>query len=105
MLPYLLAPFTVPPNLRTPFVIDPRLLDILVCPDTHQPVTIADARLVERLNAKIAAGSANSVGGQLVDESIEGGLLREDGRVLYPIRDEIPIMLIDQAIELDDTTD
>jgi len=105
MFPYLVALFTVPSNLRPHPVIDPRLLEILVCPDTHQPVSEADESLVERVNASITAGSAHCVGGKPTTESIDGGLVRKDGRVLYPIRDEIPIMLVDQAIELDDTTD
>ncbi len=33
-------------------------------------------------------------------EKIDGGLVREDGKCLYPIRGNIPIMLIDEAIPL-----
>lgn len=92
-------------HLKRGRVIDPQLLEILVCPDTHQPVKLADDSLVERVNASIEAGTAIGPGGAPVTERIEGGLVREDGRVLYPIRDEIPIMLIDEAIELDDKMD
>ena len=35
-------------------------------------------------------------------EQIEAGLVREDGRILYPVRDDIPVMLIDEAIPLED---
>jgi uncharacterized protein YbaR (Trm112 family) len=37
-------------------------------------------------------------GGQSVTEAIDGGLLRNDGTVVYPIRDQIPIMLIEEGI-------
>ena len=77
------------------------LLRILVCPDTKQPLKPAPAALVERLNARIARGVLKNRGGQLVQEALEGGLLREDGRFLYPIRHEIPVMLIDEAISLE----
>jgi uncharacterized protein YbaR (Trm112 family) len=40
-------------------------------------------------------------GGSAVAESIEAGLVREDGRILYPVRDGIPVMLIDEAFPLD----
>jgi uncharacterized protein YbaR (Trm112 family) len=82
-------------------MIDRELLDILVCPETKQPVRLADTDLVARINASIAAGGVNNRGGDSVVEAISGGLVREDGKLLYPIRDDIPIMLIDEAIFLD----
>ncbi len=79
-------------------LIDPELLNILVCPQTHQPVALADEALVRRVNENIAAGTARNGEGRAIEEPVDGGLVREDGRVLYPIRDELPIMLIDEAI-------
>lgn len=80
--------------------IDPQLLDILVCPDSKQPVAMAGAEVLERLNAAISAGSAVTLGGEAVADAVAEGLLREDGRILYPIRDGIPIMLIDESIDV-----
>ena len=80
--------------------IDPQLLDILVCPDSKQPVAMAGAEVLERLNAAVAAGSAVTLGGAAVADAVAEGLLREDGRILYPIRDGIPIMLIDESIDV-----
>jgi len=76
------------------------LLDILVCPETKQPVRLADAGLLERLNAAIAQGKARSHDGRPVTQPVQEGLVREDGLVLYPVRDDIPIMLIDESIPL-----
>lgn len=81
-------------------MIDPELLDILACPETKAPVQLAPAELVERINAAIAAGRLTNRGGETLTEPIDGGLVREDGKVLYPIRDEIPVMLIEEAIAL-----
>jgi uncharacterized protein YbaR (Trm112 family) len=83
-------------------MIDRELLEILVCPETKQPVRLADSAVVDRINAAIAGGGVTNRGGDAVTESISGGLVREDGKLLYPIRDDIPIMLIDEAIFLKD---
>ena len=56
--------------------IDPRLLEILVCPLTKGPLRY-DATAQE--------------------------LISDQARLAYPIRDGIPIMLIDEARNLDET--
>ena len=82
-------------------MIDRQLLDILACPETHEGVSLADDALIESLNRKIEAGQLLNRVGEKVTETIEGGLVREDGRYLYAIRDGIPIMLVEQAIPLE----
>ena len=81
-------------------MVDQSLLDILVCPETKQSLSVADAALLDRLNAAIRAGGVTNRGGQAVSAPIEEGLVRKDGSVLYPVRDDIPIMLIDESIPL-----
>jgi len=82
-------------------MIDPELLEILVCPETHQPVRPAEDELLSRLNEAIRSGGVTNRGGNAVGDPVEEGLVREDNKVLYPVREDIPIMLIDEAIELD----
>ena len=53
--------------------VDPRLLEILVCPVTHGPLTYDRAK---------------------------GELISKSARLAYPIRDGVPIMLPDEAREL-----
>lgn len=83
-------------------MLDPELLDILVCPETKQPVRLADAELLGRLNAAIRGGVVRTRGGESVTEPLTEGLVRDDGAVLYPVRDEIPVMLIEEALSLQD---
>ena len=82
-------------------MVDPALLEILVCPETRQPVRPANEDLLGRLNEAIRAGGVTNRGGNTVEDSVDEGLVREDGKVLYPVREDIPIMLIDEAIEVD----
>jgi len=83
-------------------MVDAALVAILACPETHQPVTVADDATVSKVNAAIAAGTVKSRDGEAVSEAIQTGLIREDGAYLYPVRDDIPVMLIGEAISLAD---
>jgi uncharacterized protein len=80
--------------------VSPELLEILVCPETKQPISVAGADVLARLNAEIDAGRLRNRGGQSVGTRITEGLVRQDGRILYVVDDGIPVMLIDESIEL-----
>jgi uncharacterized protein YbaR (Trm112 family) len=82
-------------------VIPSDLLERLVCPETRTRLTTADPVLVERLNVAIAARTLVNCAGQPIERPIQGGLVREDGRMLYPVIDDIPSLLVDRAIPLD----
>lgn len=81
-------------------VINPSLLEILVCPETKQGLRVVDPDALGQLNRSIEAGSVANRAGQVVTEQLAEALVREDGRIVYPVRDEIPIMLIDESIPL-----
>jgi uncharacterized protein YbaR (Trm112 family) len=81
-------------------MIDPQLLEILCCPETRQDVAVAPDSLIDTLNNQVAEGKLVNRGGAAVREKLDGGLLRADGKVLYPVREDIPVMLIEEAIPL-----
>lgn len=83
-------------------MVDPKLLEILVCPETKLPLRPADAPLLNAVNQAVESGTLRNRGGETVGDPISAGLVREDGAVLYPIRDDIPVMLLDEAIPLED---
>jgi uncharacterized protein len=82
-------------------MIRSELLTMLVCPDDQSSLTIASGELIERLNRTIAQGQLKNKAGQKLDKPLDGGLVRADKRLLYPIVDDIPMMLVDEAIPLD----
>ncbi len=81
-------------------MIDQELINILACPETREAVSLASEALIEHLNREIEAGQLVNRAGETVTEPIGGGLVREDGRYLYVIRDGIPVMLVEQGIPL-----
>jgi uncharacterized protein YbaR (Trm112 family) len=70
--------------------VNAELLEILVCPETRQPVALADAAVLARLNAEVDAGRLRNRGGDKVSKRIDEGLLRQDGKVLYICRRRHP---------------
>jgi uncharacterized protein len=81
-------------------MIDQKLLAMLVCPTDHTPLTIAPERVVARVNRAITTGRVRNQGGQPLSQPIDGGLLRGDNTLLYPILDGIPVLLTNEAIPL-----
>jgi uncharacterized protein YbaR (Trm112 family) len=81
-------------------MLDPQLLALLVCPATHQDVALASPAEVERLIQAIRDGEVRTVAGKEADGTLNGALVRQDGAVAYPIRDGIPVMLVDEGLAI-----
>ncbi len=85
---------------RRPVIIDKDLLAILCCPDTKQDVSLADEALIATLNEAVRRGQLKNKANKLVTEPLDGGLIRSDRTMLYPIRENIPVILIEEGIPL-----
>jgi uncharacterized protein YbaR (Trm112 family) len=82
-------------------MVDPQLLNLLCCPETHQALRLAEPALLDQLNQKAAAGTLLNRKGHRISENVAEGLVRADGKILYPIRNNIPVMLVEEAIPLE----
>lgn len=81
-------------------MISQELLSILCCPETRQSLTLAESSSVDSVNAQIQAKTLKNRKGDDVIDPIDGLLVREDRQFAYLIRQDIPIMLIEEAISL-----
>jgi len=86
---------------RRPVNLDKDLLAILCCPDTKQEVRLAENSLIAKLNEAVISGQLKNRANQPVTELLDGGLIRSDRKMLYPIREDIPVMLIEEGIPLE----
>jgi uncharacterized protein len=76
------------------------LIAILICPESRQPVAAATPAQLAAVNAAIRAGEAYNRSGARVEKELAEGLVRQDGRLLYPVEDGIPVMLVEESIAL-----
>ncbi len=81
-------------------MLNAELLALLVCPETHQDVTLATGAEVAQINEAIRAGHIRTAAGAPVDQPVDGALIRADRAIAYPIRDGIPVMLVAEGLAL-----
>jgi uncharacterized protein YbaR (Trm112 family) len=82
-------------------LISPELLAMVRCPETRAALKLAASPLIAALNARVARRELKNRAGDIVERPLDGGLLRQDAAVLYPIIDRIPVLLVDEAIPLE----
>lgn len=81
--------------------MDKRLLSILCCPVTHKGLAPARGDLLRKVNAAVADARLVNREGVVVDAAFEEALVTDDGKLLYPIRDGIPVLLEGESVRLD----
>lgn len=77
-----------------------RLIQILRCPETMQPVFQASSSELTEINLRIAAGEISNRTGKIQTQPLVAGLLRRDRCLLFPIIDDIPVILLEEALVL-----
>ncbi len=85
--------------------MDRKLLDILCCPTTKQPLALLSGPELASVNRAIAAGTLVRADGSPQPEAIVEGLVTQDRRTAYRIEDGIPVLLADEALALSQVTD
>jgi len=78
--------------------INDQLLSLLCDPVTHVPLTLIRKKQLQLVNRQIDAGQVETVDGIEVVEPLEDALITQDNKVIYPIREGIPVLLYEQGI-------
>jgi uncharacterized protein YbaR (Trm112 family) len=78
--------------------MDRKLLDILACPATRQPLALLEARGLEALNHAIAAGGVERADGSAQGEPLREALVTRDRKRVYRVDDGIPVLLVEEGI-------
>ncbi|HEX5693252.1 MAG TPA: Trm112 family protein [Arenimonas sp.] len=81
--------------------MDRKLLDILCCPTSKQPLALLGGAELEAINRAIAAGGVSRADGSTQSEPLAEGLISRDRRTVYRIDDGIPVLLADEALATD----
>lgn len=78
--------------------MDRKLLDILVCPATRQPLALLETAGLDALNRAIAAGGVLRGDGSPQTQPLRAALVTRDRKTVYRIDDGIPVLLVDDAL-------
>ena len=78
--------------------MDKKLLDILACPATRQPLSLLDRPALDTLNRAIGAGGLRRGDDTLQSEPLREALVTRDRKTVYRIDDGIPVLLVEESI-------
>ncbi len=78
--------------------MDRKLLDILCCPASRQPLSLLESRGLDTLNQAIASGQVQRDDGSAQDAPIRQALVTQDRKRVYRVEDGIPVLLVEESI-------
>jgi uncharacterized protein YbaR (Trm112 family) len=78
--------------------MDRKLLDLLVCPASRQPLLPLETRGLQALNDAIAQGDVVRGDGSPQREALREALVTRDRKRIYRVDDGIPVLLVEDGI-------
>lgn len=80
--------------------MDRKLLDFICCPVTRSSLELLPERELAQLNDLIASKRIRNREDTLVDAPLAEALVTRSGKLIYPIRDGVPLLLEEEAMAL-----
>ncbi len=77
-----------------------RLLSILCCPVTHKGLSVVRPDHLKKINTAISEGRLANRDGAILSESVKEALISDDGKIMYPVNDGIPVLLEGASVAL-----
>lgn len=78
--------------------MDRKLLDLLVCPATRQPLALLERAGLDALNDAIAAGTVQRDDATPQAEPLREALVTRDRKTVYRVEDGIPVLLVEEGL-------
>ena len=78
--------------------MDRKLLDILVCPASRQPLQLLDKAGLAALNGAVAGGGLRRIDDTPQTAAIGAALVAQDRKTVYRVDDGIPVLLVEEGI-------
>ncbi len=85
--------------------MDRKLLDILVCPASRQPLAMLEKPGLEALNRAIGTGGVQRIDGTTQAEAVREALVTRDRKTVYRVDDGIPVLLVEEGIAASQVAD
>ncbi|MFT3756131.1 MAG: Trm112 family protein [Pseudoxanthomonas sp.] len=78
--------------------MDRKLLDILCCPASRQPLALLESAGLDALNRAIGSGEIRRIDDAPQRDPLRQALVTRDRKTVYRLDDGIPVLLVEEGI-------